>query len=73
MVNVPSNLRVPPKWVLKEVKVVKYIDDALIMEKTNIHSEPLLDTLEGRVREARAPLSEQMFAYIAQRAADVEW
>ena len=42
-VNVPPRLRRPPKWEDRPLSVVKYIDDAILLEKVNVQKEPLLE------------------------------
>ena len=64
----PVHLRKQPSWKSRPVEVVKYIDDALILEKVDVYREPLLDTAEGRKKVVDASRSEAMFRRIASRA-----
>ena len=68
VVNVPSQLRNPPKWLNRDLKVVKYIDDALILEKLKVADQPLLDHDGRRIRVVKAIKSGQKFDSIAGRA-----
>ena len=39
VINVPPHLKNPPRWKEEAIKVVKYIDEALILEKCNVHDD----------------------------------
>ena len=68
VVNVPPHLCHQPKWVDRDIYIVNYIDNAMILEKCNVHGEPLLEVNSGKIEIARANKSEKMFARIASRA-----
>ena len=48
--------------------MAKYIDDAIIMEKLDTSSFPLLDDQGKKIKTIRAPRSEQVFDRSARRA-----
>ena len=41
--NVPSHLRIPPQWKDKLLKIIKYIDDGVIIEKIKMNEQELLE------------------------------
>ena len=67
-VNVPASLRKMPKWRNEPIKVVKYIDDGVIIEKLNFHELPLLEQEDVRFKYAHASRSEDMFKHVSERA-----
>ena len=64
----PVHLRNQPSWKSRPVEVIKYIDDALTLEKVDVYREPLLETPEGRKKVVDATRSGAMFGRIAARA-----
>ena len=66
--NVPKSLRIMPKWHEERIKISKYIDDGLFIEKVNFHPLPPLEMEGKKYKEFHATRSECLFEHVAARA-----
>ena len=70
-VNVPPHLRNPPLWKDKPLKIIKYIDDGVIIEKVRMSEQALLE-LNGVVyRDAHVVKTESRVNSIVEKATAV--